>query len=133
RLAYVMNRGVNPEGIDRTRALDTVTWLISAVGPERLVKHGIDPERLMQQAEGAFVVQVRGLAGVDPTDQPEADLTYASNPDELGPHREMPRLPEDQQRLIWYEGLGQYINALNTMAAYFRTAGKPASAEAYLV
>ncbi len=119
RLAYAMNRGVNPQGADRTRALDTVTWLISAVGPKRLVQRGIDPDRLMRQAQQSFEVKVRGSLGVDATDQPEADLTFALKSEQVAPRRGSARPAEDKHRMIWYEGLGQYINTLNALADYY--------------
>jgi hypothetical protein len=131
RLAYAMNRGYNPQGLDRTRALDTITWLISAVGPQRLKERGLDPDRLMRQAEESFEVKVHGLDGVDSTDQPEADLTFASAPNELGSYRGSPRTGADQHRIIWYEGLGQYINALNRMAAYAGERGDREKARLY--
>ncbi len=118
KLAYSMNRGTNPNGVDRTRALDTITWLISAIGPKRLVELGLDPDRLMQQAAESYEVTVGGLAGVDPTDQPEADLTAALVADEIVPRSAAARPAKDNHRMIWYEGVGQYINALNTMAHY---------------
>jgi hypothetical protein len=124
RLAYSMNRGANPHGYDRMRALDTYTWLVSAVGPARLREHGVDADRLMRQAADYFEVSVGGLRGVDSTDQPEADLTYSWTGDELVSNGTAPRPGEDQHRMIWYEGLGQYINALNQMAAYCDQAGQ---------
>ncbi|OGR92265.1 MAG: hypothetical protein A2992_06550 [Elusimicrobia bacterium RIFCSPLOWO2_01_FULL_59_12] len=131
RLAYTMNRGMNPDGVDRIRALDTITWLISALGPERLNARGIDPDRLMLQAQESFEVSVNGLAGVDPTDQPEADLTFTLITEEVIPRGAAPRTAENGHRMIWYEGLGQYINALNTMAHYSEQAGRPEKALAY--
>lgn len=118
KLAYAMNRGSNPDGIDRTRALDTITWMISAIGPKRLMERGLDPDRLMQQAADSHEVTVAGLVGVDPADQPEADLTAALVADDIVPRAGAARSAKDNNRMIWFEGLGQYINALNTMAAY---------------
>ena len=110
-----MRRGTNPQGIDRMQALDTVTWMISAIGPKRLAARGIDPERLMQRAEKTFEVTVGGRTGVDPVDQTEADRTFA----ELGAHPEEINRPiKDHHRVIWYEGLGQYILAWSSLADY---------------
>ncbi len=131
RLAYAMNRGSNPQGIDRTRALDTVTWFISAVGPKRLIERGIDPDRLMQQAHQSFVVNVDGLTGVDATDQPEADLTFALGSESIGARRGPARLPDNHHRMLWFEGMGQYINALNQMAAYYTDMGASKKAALY--
>lgn len=72
-----MLRGINPQGPDTMQALDTLTWLISAIGPRRLAARGIDPHRLMENAEKTFEVTVGGHRGVDPADQREADRLYA--------------------------------------------------------
>jgi tetratricopeptide (TPR) repeat protein len=122
-----MLRGINPQGADRMQALDTVTWLISAVGPKRLAARGIDPERLMQNAQKAFEVSVDNRGGVDPTDQQEADSTFA----ELRSHLEERNRPkEDHHRVIWYEGLGQYILAWSALGAYAEKAGEKEKAAA---
>src|ERR1017187_4039771 len=72
-----MLRGINPDGPDRIAALDTTTWLISAIGPKRLTAKGIDPERLMEEAAKRFEVTVGNHQGVDATDQDEANRTFA--------------------------------------------------------
>ena len=108
-----MRRGTNPGGIDRAEALDTVTWMISALGPKRLAARGIDPEKLLRNAEKTFEVTVGGRRGVDPVDQAEADRTFA----ELERHPEETNRPiQDHHRVIWYEGLGQYILAWSALA-----------------
>jgi len=110
-----MLRGFNPQGPDTIQALDTVTWLISAIGPRRLAARGIDARQLMQKAEKTFEVSVGNRIGVDPIDQTEADRTYA----ELRSRLEASNRPsEDHHRVIWYEGLGQYILAWSTLAEY---------------
>src|SRR5438045_9239711 len=98
-----MNRGVTPGGADRTRALDTITWFISAVGPARLAERGIDPDRLMRRAADSFVVTVGGLAGVDTADQPQADAA--------------PRPADAQRRMVWYDSLGQSVTTCATRAS----------------
>ncbi len=129
KLAYTMNRGENPAGIDRIRALDTITWLISSVGPKRLAERGIDPDRLMKTAERSFEVSVNTRRGVDPSDQPEADLTYQIPA--KGPKGELPRPTLDAHRQVWFEGLGQYMNALGQMADYSRAQGRVPQAKVY--
>jgi hypothetical protein len=128
RTAYTMRRGINPQGVDSIHALDTITWLVSAMGPERLKKRGIDPYRLMRVAEKLFLVNVQGHWGVDPTDQSEANATFSI----IDPIRQQAsRPPTDRHRIIWYEGLGQYINALTTLADYAQQTGIPERALPY--
>jgi hypothetical protein len=122
-------RGTNPEGRDATFALDTVTWFLSAIGPKRLVARGIDPEKLMQAAEKTFEVTVGDRRGVDATDQLEANRVYT----ELTTHiEEINRPATDHHRLIWYEGLGQYILALSTLADYANHTGDGVRATLYM-
>src|SRR5258706_1007747 len=75
----LMHRGTNLEGKDATAALDTTTWLISAVGPQRLTARGIDPYLLMQTAEKTFEVTVAGHVCVDAADQQEATASTPSS------------------------------------------------------
>ncbi len=108
-----MLRGINPSGRDTIRALDTTTWLISAIGPKRLKERGIDPYLMMKKAESEFEVMINGLRGVDPTDQAEADRVYV----ELRSQMEDINRPGDNgHRVSWYEGLGQYILAWSLLA-----------------
>jgi tetratricopeptide (TPR) repeat protein len=124
-----MLRGVNPGGTDSIAALDTVTWLISAIGPRRLAAHGIDPEHLMADAANTFEVRVGNQIGVDPTDQFEADRTFA----DLRNHPEQINRPAaDRHRIVWFEGLGQYIVAWTALADYAAKSGRTAQANAYL-
>jgi len=109
-----VRRGTNPGGIDRMQALDTVTWMISAIGPQHLAARGIDPFKLMRSVEKSFEVTVGGRWGVDPTDQTEADLVFQQ--------RERPAA--DHHRMIWYEGMGQYAVALSSLADYAAHLGK---------
>lgn len=108
-------RGYHPGGPDKMQALDTITWLISAIGPKHLAARGIDPYALMQSAEKRFEVTVGGRTGVDPADQAEADMVYASDHPRGA---EAVRPATDRHRMIWYEGLGQYIVAWTTLADY---------------
>ncbi len=124
-----MLRGINPQGPDTMQALDTVTWLISAIGPRRLAARGIDPHLLMQNAEKTFEVAVGDRHGVDPTDQTEADRLYAELRSRLD---ETNRPAEDHHRVIWYEGLGQYILAWSALADYANHSGDKEKAAAYM-
>jgi len=122
-------RGINPEGPDHVAALDTVTWLISAIGPRRLAARGIDSERLLKEAEKTFEVTVGNLRGVDATDQTEADQTYAElrfRPDQIN------RPGSDRHRVVWFEGLGQYILAWSELADYARQSGRLDTAQTYM-
>lgn len=109
-----VHRGTNPGGLDQMQALDTVTWMISAIGPRHLAAQGIDPFKLMQSAEKSFEVTVGGRWGVDPTDQSEAERVFQQ--------RERP--VADNHRMIWYEGMGQYAVALSTLADYATHIGR---------
>lgn len=78
-----MLRGLNPQGKDDMQALDTITWLISALGPKRLAVRGIDPEKIMQNAEKTFEVSLgshRGLIRPIRTKPIALFLTSATEP-----------------------------------------------------
>lgn len=96
------NCGYNELGKDTTKALDTVSWSIAAIGPEELVEWGLDPVKMIQFAEDNFQVQhtINGvsIAGFDFTDEKGKD----------------PKRP----RLIWWEGTGQMIIAYQVMAEF---------------
>ncbi len=121
-------RGISPSGPDTIPALDTVTWLISALGPKKLAARGINPNALMQEAAKQFEVKVGGVMGVDPTDQAEAAFTFAH--DRAGPG-EATRPDRDGYRMIWFEGMGQYILALAQMAEYARSQKQLDTAKLY--
>jgi tetratricopeptide (TPR) repeat protein len=126
RTTYQLRRGINPNGNDDLPALDTVTWFISTIGPRRLAEKGIDPQRLMAIAAKNFEVTVAGRRGVDPTNKAEAAFTYLNS---RTPNGQAGRPTGDEHRLIWYEGLGQYILALSTMADYLNHIGETAAAK----
>ncbi len=126
---YHVARGINPQGPDNKQAVDTVTWMISAIGPKHMAARGIDPVRLMKVAEKTFEVQVSGRLGVDPADQAEADFVYlhdSAKPGQVG------RPATDHHRLIWYEGVGQYVLALSQLAEYAQERGNQPLSLAYL-
>ncbi len=130
RKTYAMNRGVDSHGIDSVHALDSVTWLISALGPEHLAAAGIDPDSLMKKAQSLFEVSVGGITGVDPTDQSEAD---ALSREPLNTNGFAARPTEDNHRMIWFEGLGEYIVALKLMAKYAKGKNQTEMAESYRI
>lgn len=127
--SQMMLRGLNPGGKDATLALDTITWLISAVGPRRMAERGVNPHALMEKAAHEFEVTIGARHGVDPAGQDEANLVYADLRSRLN---EINRPTEDGHRVIWYEGLGQYILALSTLADYSQNTADQDKAQAYL-
>lgn len=121
RGSYRIVRGISPQGIDKMQALDTTTWFISAIGPQRLAERGIDPFQLMRKIQETFEARVANHFGVDATDQAEADFVYLhAQPQEASEARPA----NDQHRLLWYEGLGQYILAWTTLAEFAERQGK---------
>jgi hypothetical protein len=129
RTTYEVHRGEISSGMDSKYALDTVTWLISAIGCKRLTERGIDIVRLLTVAGHHFEVTVKGQLGVDPADQKEADLTFMQD---HAPAKEAKRPAKDQHRMIWYEGLGQYVLALTAAAQYLEEKGQADQARLFL-
>ncbi len=109
------NCGYNEKGVDQTKALDTVSWSITALGPEVLVSWGLNPVKMIQFAEENFLVQqeINGemIEGFDFTDEQGKD--------------------KNRPRLIWWEGTGEMVLAYQVMADYSQRQGNPARAEAY--
>ena len=109
------NCGYNEFGVDKTRALDTVSWAIAALGPEELVSWGLNPAKMIQFAEDNFQVkqEVKGtvVEGFDFTDEKGKD-----------PNR---------QRVIWLEGTGEMILAYQVMADYYQRQSDPSRADSY--
>lgn len=101
------NCGYNEFGADQTKALDTVSWGIAALGPAMLVNWGIDPLKMVDFAEENFQIyqEINGepITGFDFTDEKYKD-----------PNR---------QRIIWWEGTGQMIVMYQVMADYCRQLG----------
>ena len=129
KTTYRMRRGEIPAGVDSISALDTVTWLISAVGCRRLAERHVDPVRLLTVAGHQFEVSVNGQVGVDPTDQQEANVVYVQD---HAVQNEAKRPATDGHRMIWYEGLGQYILSLTETAQFLKDQGRTEGAEAML-
>jgi hypothetical protein len=101
------NCGYNEFGVDKTKALDTVSWSISGIGPAVLASWGIDPFKMVDFAEQNFQVyqEINGepITGFDFTDEEYKD----------------PNRP----RIIWWEGTGQMIVMYQVMADYCRQLG----------
>lgn len=64
-----INRGFHEGAVDGERALDTASWLISAVGIEKLRQWGIDTEKLLAFIEAKFLVKDGDVKGFDFTDK----------------------------------------------------------------
>lgn len=97
------NMGYNEKGVDRTDALDTVSWTISALAPERLSKMGVDPYYLMQFADENYMAQDKmgpegiKIKGYDFTNYKGRQKNY---------------------KMVWFEGTGFHVVAMQTMARY---------------
>lgn len=93
--------GSNESGLDRTKALDTATFAVLGLGPERLLAVDINPEKLLMNAELDFrvesVIGGQTVFGLDFTDA-------AGCGNRRGP-------------TIWIEGSYQMVAAYAVMAA----------------
>lgn len=69
RKTGAVNRGFHQGIVDKERALDTVSWLVAAVGIDRLRTWGIDTERLIAFTEKRFLVRDGDVKGFDFTDR----------------------------------------------------------------
>lgn len=101
------NCGYNENGVDKTKALDTVSWGIAAISPAELIKWGIDPFKMIEFAENNFMIEQtisgEAIKGFDFTDEKYKDPNRA--------------------RLIWWEGTGQMVLAYQIMADYCQQTG----------
>jgi hypothetical protein len=109
-----LNMGYNERGVDKTDALDTVSWAITALTPERLTELGIDPFHLMDFAdEEYFVTDKIGdqeVSGYDFTNQKGRRKNY---------------------RMVWFEGTCFHITTIQVMADYAKKLGKKDMVEEY--
>ncbi len=107
--------GYNESGVDTTKALDTVSWSIAAIGPEEMIRWGLDPFKMIKCAEDNFLVQHDindiAISGFDFTDEKGKD-----------PKR---------SRLIWWEGTGQMVITYQVMAEFCRRNQAPDQAAEY--
>jgi len=108
------NMGYNANGVDRTDALDTVSWTIPALTPKRLEELNISPFDMMQFAEDNYlvtdVIENKTIKGYDFTNQKGRNKNY---------------------RMVWFEGTGFHITALQVMSEYAEKVGKKELAEQY--
>ncbi|GEM_PF-1888913 len=111
-------RGFNPGGVDDIPAVDSYTWYIDALRPGTFEKMGIPLRRLMKRLHEEFLVKVGRLKGIDCVDQRTAKATYEDALHERIMDPNWHRPEGDDHRLIWYEGTGQFIVALQDMAVH---------------
>ncbi len=115
RKTHIFNCGYNESGVDETKALDVISWSIVAIGPEEIVRWGLDPVKMIETAEEIFLIQQAvndiSIFGFDFTDDQGKD-----------PKR---------SRLIWWEGTGQMIVAYQVMAKFCRKNQAPGKAKEY--
>ncbi|MDR1695635.1 MAG: hypothetical protein LBR69_03265 [Endomicrobium sp.] len=95
------NVGANEHGVDTIDALDTVSWMITALGPQRLSELNVDPYYLMQFADENYYVEDTinntVIRGYDFTNLEGRQKDY---------------------RMVWFEGTGFHIIALQAMAKF---------------
>jgi hypothetical protein len=111
-------RGFHLHGLDRAGAIDSYTWFIDSLRPAHLAANSIPIERLLSKAETDFAVQVAGRPGIDAVDSLLADATYEDALHAQLKDMNFYRPAGDGHRLIWYEGTGQFIVALQDMAQH---------------
>ncbi|MDD5021278.1 MAG: hypothetical protein PHR82_03955 [Endomicrobiaceae bacterium] len=108
------NMGYNDRGVDRTDALDTVSWTITALTPERLTELGIDPFYLMDFADEEYLVadkiENQEISGYDFTNQKGRRKNY---------------------RMIWFEGTCFHITTIQAMYDYANKLDKKDLAQEY--
>ncbi|MCL2335474.1 MAG: hypothetical protein FWC57_05360, partial [Endomicrobia bacterium] len=97
------NTGANENGVDKTDALDAVSWTILALDPVRLTEMGVDPFVMMQFADKNFLVEDNlgdsgfPVKGYDFTNKEGRRKDY---------------------RMVWFEGTGFHIAAMQAMSKY---------------
>lgn len=109
------NAGYNENGVDPTKALDTVSNSLSVIGPVRLTQWGIDPFRLIEYAENYLLVK-------DAINEQLVEGFDFTIPQEISNPR---------KRLIWIEGTAQMVLAYKIMAKYSASINKKDKAEEY--
>jgi len=96
--------GHNQTGLDKTKALDTATFSILGIGPEKLFNLGINPDRLIDSAEKFLKVETtikeQKIEGFDFTD------TEGHG--------------QSRPAAIWLEGTYQMILAYQQMADFYQ-------------
>lgn len=100
------NMGVNEHGVDKVDALDTVSWTIPALTPVRLIEMGVDPYHLMQFADKHYQVS----DNIESVEVKGYDFTN-------------PNGRKKGYRMVWFEGTGFHIVAMQTMAKFSQEKG----------
>lgn len=112
KLLYV---GFNESGLDKTKALDTATFTILGIGPQKLNELDIPPDVLIHNVEKYFraedVFDGRKIMGFDFTD-----------PEGCGRRR---------QPVIWVEGTYQMILTYQMMAFFYEKNRNASKAQEY--
>jgi hypothetical protein len=96
-----VNRGFHTGVVDSERALDTISWLIAALGVNGLRDVGINPDRLIAFAENNFLTVDEGIKGFDFTDREGV-------------------VKAKRQNMISFEWTFGMVNAYCIYANYFR-------------
>lgn len=109
------NLAFNEKGLDQTKSLDTVTYAMAIIGPEKLAAWEIDPFRLINFAEKNFLT-------IDNLKNKTVEGFDFTVPGELGNHR---------RRFIWIEGTTHMILAYKIMYRYCLSLGKTELAREY--
>jgi len=92
---------------DATIATDTYAWSIAAIGPEKLKKAGMDPDKIMGFAEQNCAVQVKYL-------RPEGNVVSVKGFD-FAPQRHVAR-----GGIVSPEWTAQMVVSFNIMADFYR-------------
>jgi hypothetical protein len=108
------NVGSNENGVDKVDALDTVSWTIPALGPERLKQLGADPFHLMDFADDNYYV----------SDKVENERVYGYDFTNYAGRRK-------NYRMVWFEGTGFHIIAAQVMADYAKSVGDEEKVKLY--
>ncbi|MBQ3834290.1 MAG: hypothetical protein II816_02070 [Elusimicrobia bacterium] len=108
------NMGYNPYGVDKTDALDTVSWAIAAITPERLVELGIDPFEMIKFADYNYLVS----DNIDGTEIEGYDFTNQQG-------------RRKNYRMIWFEGTNFHVTTLQLMSEYAKKVGEEELASIY--
>ncbi|MDR2427264.1 MAG: hypothetical protein LBD46_08840 [Endomicrobium sp.] len=99
------NMGANEDGVDTTDALDTVSWSIPAITPQRLFEMGVNPYHLMQFADKEYLVE--DVLMPDGVKIKGYDFTnYAGR--------------KKDYKMVWFEGTGFHIVAMQVMSKFSR-------------
>lgn len=100
------NMGANENGVDKADALDTVSWTIPALTPERLIEMGVDPYHLMRFADKNYQVNDK----IEGADIKGYDFTNYNG-------------RKKNYKMVWFEGTGFHIVAMQVMAKFSKEKG----------